>query len=860
MDHSIITGIVLVLVLGIGSQWLAWQFRVPSILLLLIVGFVAGPVTGVIDPAGLQEDWVFAFVSISIGVILFEGGLSLRLSELREIGGSVLNLITIGVLLTWLFVALAAYFVVGMNVTMSIQIGAILTVTGPTVVIPLLRHVRPTGRVRAIAKWEGITIDPVGAILAVLVLDTILILNEATASGVDLAGWGPVAIHAMKGLLLTITTSIGISALGAGLLIVLLRRRMVPDYLQSSVALAIVVGTFALSNVLQEESGLLEVTLLGIIMANQRLVPVRRISDFKEDLQVLLIASLFIVLSARLELSALEYINGRTILFLVILILVVRPIVVWVSSVNTKLTGKEIAFLSWIAPRGIVAAAVASLFSFQLAPIYPDQAESLVPIVFMVIVGTVAVYGLTLAPVARYLGLADPNPSGFAILGAHSWARKLALVLQDHGFKVLIIDSNTKNVDLARQQGLPAEPANAVSEAVLDDLDLSGIGNFLAITSNDEVNTLAVLNFTEIFESNDVYQLDARVLRKKHDHAKESPSNLRGRPLFGRGVTFMSLTEMFDEGGQIESIEVTDGLSYEMIKDQFDDESVLLFVIRGEEALVSTTDMGLSPSAGDTVVLFVPARFNKKADADGAVYGHLVASAAVLDLEESISFEEVVDRAAAEFAVHLPIPAAKLAAGFSEMSKSGAMPVAGGVALPHFRLSNIQEPILLIVRSKTGIKVESENSPEKEQTVHAVLFHVSPEDRPGQHLRTLANLASRIDDENFMESWVDANGEQQLKEVLLPPDKVFHGTISADRPEYGLGMSVAEFQNRSGTYVVLLTRNGKTGLPDSDVILKDGDEMTVSGDKREIARIVEKYKSRHSGDGAGSQSETRSES
>ena len=199
MTHDVLTGIVLVLVLGIGSQWLAWRVRVPSILLLLVVGFLAGPVTRIIDPVGLQGDWVFAFVSISIGIILFEGGLSLRLSELREVGTAVLNLITIGVLITWTLASIGAYFILELNVSLSILLGAILTVTGPTVVIPLLRHVRPTGRVRAIAKWEGITIDPVGAILAVLVLDAILILNDAGAAGIELTGFGPVALHAMKG-------------------------------------------------------------------------------------------------------------------------------------------------------------------------------------------------------------------------------------------------------------------------------------------------------------------------------------------------------------------------------------------------------------------------------------------------------------------------------------------------------------------------------------------------------------------------------------------------------------------------------------------------------------------------------------
>ena len=840
MAQEIIVGIVFVLVLGIGSQWLAWQFRVPSILLLLVVGFLAGPVTGIIDPAGLQGEWVFAFVSISIGIILFEGGLSLRLSELREIGGSVLNLITLGVLLTWLLASLGAYYIIGMSFGMSVQIGAILTVTGPTVVIPLLRHVRPIGKVRAIAKWEGITIDPVGAILAVLVLDTILILNQASA-GAEISGIGPAALHAVEGLLLTITTSIGISAIGAGTLIVLLRRRLVPDYLQSSVALAIVVGTFALSNVLQEESGLLEVTLLGIIMANQKLVPVRRISDFKEDLQVLLIASLFIVLSARLELSALDYINGRTILFLVVLILVVRPLVVWVSSIRTNLTSKEKTFLSWIAPRGIVAAAVASLFSFQLENVFPGEADSLVPIVFMVIVGTVAVYGLTLAPLARYLGLADPHPTGLLILGAHSWARKIGQILKDNGVKVVIIDSNTKNIQQARQLGLTAETANAVSEVVLDELDLAGIGSFLAITSNDEVNTLAVLNFTEIFESNDVYQLDARVVRSKTEQMRESPSNLRGRPLFSDGVNFVSLNEMFDEGGQIQEIEVTDAFTYDMIKDQYDGESVLLFVIRGGEPLINASDVNLAPVAGDIVILFVPPRFNEKEESDGAAYARLVADAHIVELENSESFENVVRRAAAEFALALPISADELSAGFIEIGRSGAMPVSRGVALPHYRLSTIQDPALLIVRSADGFQIEREHSAHNEEKVNAVLFHVSPEDRPGQHLRTLANLAGRIDDDNFIDEWLNAKTEQQLKETLLPPEKRLHINLAAHDTIVEAEMTVSEFQNRSGTEIILLGRRGNVGSPGSDVVLKENDSLTISGGVREIARLKSRY-------------------
>ncbi|NND72563.1 MAG: PTS transporter subunit EIIA [Rhodothermales bacterium] len=838
MTHDVLTGIVLVLVLGIGSQWLAWRIRVPSILLLLVVGFIAGPVTRIIDPAGLQGDWVFAFVSISIGVILFEGGLSLRLSELREVGTAVLNLITIGVMITWTLASLGAYFILGLNISLAILLGAILTVTGPTVVIPLLRHVRPTGRVRAIAKWEGITIDPVGAILAVLVLDTILILNDAGAAGIELTGFGPVALHAVKGLLLTITTSIGISAVGAATLIILLRRRLVPDYLQSSIALAIVVGTFALSNVLQQESGLLEVTLLGIIMANQKYVPTRRISDFKEDLQVLLIAALFIVLSARLELTALEFINGRAIIFLVILIVLVRPIAVWVSAFRTTLSGRETTFLAWIAPRGIVAAAVASLFSFELEEVFPAQAESLVPIVFLIIVGTVAVYGLTLSPMARYLGLADQNPNGLLILGAHAWARKIASTLQDLGIKVIIIDINSKNIDLAKQQGLDAEIANAVSETVLDELDLNGIGNFLAMTPNDEVNTLAALNFTEIFESNDVLQLDARIVKNKSESDRDNTSSLRGRSLFGEGVTFFSINEMYDHGAIVEVVEITSTLTYEMIREQFGEDTVLLFAIRGSEVLINASDTNINPVPGDKIVLLAMADSDEAPGREDTFYSRLVADAGVLNLSDDLSFADVVSRAAAEFAVSLPISADRLAAGFIDIGKSGAMPVSNGVALPHYRLNTIDEPALLVVRSEQGIEVESGPGAAPDgDTVSAIFFLVSPEERPGQHLRTLANLAGRIDDRHFIDRWNDAKTIQELKEVLLHPDHYAHLDLARDSQFEG--MTIGEVRDSHRVEAILVGRNGDLHRPDAGDTLEVGDHVTVSGSTRDIVRFRE---------------------
>ena len=464
--------IAAVVVLGIGAQWLAWRTKFPSILLLLGFGFLAGPITGFLPQSALQGDWLFPFASLSVGIILFEGGLTLRFDEFKEVGRAVVNLITVGVLITGVLGTLGAHYLAGFTWEVAVVLGALLTVTGPTVVLPLLRHVRPAGRVGTIAKWEGITIDPIGAILAVLVLEAVILINEpAEAAGTHESVWGALA----TGLAFEVVVGVGVAVLAAGLLIVLLQRRLVPDWLQNPVALMVVVAAFAVSNSLQEEAGLLEATLLGIIMANQKYVSVRRIVEFKEDLRVLLISLLFIVLSARLDPSAFAImLSPGPLLFLAALMLVIRPLAVAVSALGTGLTWKEQGFLAWLAPRGIVAAAVASLFSFRLAEFFPADAERIVPVVFLVIVGTVAVYGLTISPLARWLGLAMPDPQGILFIGAQGWVRRVAAALQNLGVRVLLVDANARNVRQSRKEGLPAQRANILAEGVIDDLDMSG--------------------------------------------------------------------------------------------------------------------------------------------------------------------------------------------------------------------------------------------------------------------------------------------------------------------------------------------------------------------------------------------------
>jgi NhaP-type Na+/H+ or K+/H+ antiporter len=594
-------GVALILVLGIGAQWAAWHYNLPSILLLLVAGFLAGPVLGLIDPAVLQGEWVYPFVSISIGVILFEGGLNLRLSELREVGGPILNLITVGVLVTWLVGAGAVYLIENFGVELSLLTGAILVVTGPTVIVPLLRQIRPEGRIGAVAKWEGITIDPVGAILATLVLEVILLLHEPGGAS---AGALDATVHVLKGLGLAIGASVVIGGAAAALIVYTLHRRLVPGYLHNPLTLTLVVGAFVGAEALQHEAGLLTTTFMGVALANQPYVPVKRITEFKENLQVLLLGVLFIVLSARLDLATFEYVGVRTVLLIAVLIVLVRPLAVLLSCAGTKLSWKEQAFLAWLAPRGIVAAAVASLFAFDLQGVFPDTAEALVPVVFMVIVGTVAVYGLTIPYVAGALGLADPNPEGILFVGAETWVQRIAATVQALGVTVQLVDSNPDHVKEARARGLPAERADVLSEAVFDKLDLSGIGRLLIAIPNDEVASLAALHFSELFDVNDIFQLPAR---SERSHAEgKVPEHLRGHLLFGGEASCRQLRDWLDHEHEVFVVEAHAPLSRADLNDAFGPEAFPLFIARNDQLRILSEEETEQPQAGDRIVLLAP--------------------------------------------------------------------------------------------------------------------------------------------------------------------------------------------------------------------------------------------------------------
>ncbi len=580
-----LTQLAIIITLGIAAQVVGAKLKWPSVLLLLVFGCAAGAgaqwMSGerLIDPAAMFGDLLQPAVALAVALILFEGGLSLKLAEMREVGGVVRNLLSIGVLVTWALSAAAAHYILGFDLGLALLVGAMLVVTGPTVIGPILRQVRPAKPVGPILKWEGIVIDPIGAVLAVLVFEVI------TA--------GPHSPSVMIGR--TLGVGIGGGAIAAWLLIVALRRYWVPDSLHNPVTLALVAIAFTASNHYQHESGLLTVTVMGLIMANQKRVSIRHIVEFKENLRTLLISVLFIVLAARIDLEQVKQIGLRDALFVIVLITVIRPAGVWLCTIGSSLSKQQRIYLSLIAPRGIVAAAVATVFGFEM------NNEQIVPAVFLVIIATVAFGGLIAALAAKALGLVSANPQGFIFVGAHEWARTIAEALKEQNIAVTLVDTNLAAVRAARMAGLTAVHGSVLDDEVIDRIDLSPMRRMLALTPNDEANALAVVHNVELFGRAEMYQLvPMQELRG------ETLGGLRGRYLFAEKVTWWHLRERFAAGAVIKTTNLTDQYGLDEFRAQYGDAALPLFVITDDGSVrVFTVENPPTPKTGDAIVFLL---------------------------------------------------------------------------------------------------------------------------------------------------------------------------------------------------------------------------------------------------------------
>ena len=591
MNHLAIV-LALVGVIGIGAQWIAWRTGLPAIALMLVAGLVAGPITGVIRP---EEDFGHLLepaVSLAVAVILFEGGLSLNFRELRHAEGAVHRLVLVGVPVGWLLGTLACYYVAGLVWPVAVLFAGILVVTGPTVVLPLLRQTSVAARPRAILKWEAIVNDPIGALCAVVTYE---LLRQA-GSGATV--WESIATligaAAVAGLLgYAVARAIGWA----------LPRGHVPEYLKAPVLLVAVIGTFVGANTIQQETGLLAVTVMGIALANMRLASLRDFVAFKENMTIILVSGVFVLLSASLDLGVLRRFEWRFGLFLAALLLVVRPLTVFISLAFSRVPWRERLFVGWIAPRGIVAVAISGLFALRLGEIGYGDGSVLVTLSFAVVAATIVAHGFSIGPVARILGLTATGAKGLLIVGATGWSLGLARALRGLGVPVTIGDTSWQRLAPARAEDIPTYHGEILSEAREEGIDLHRFAALAATTENEAYNALVCSELAPELGRDNVHQLgDAG-----GDDPAALPASLRGRAVFRSGLGVEEVAARDDAGWTFGALAIEGGTDAAAATAALPPEGGPLLLIRRSGALrFFTHASNPAPAAGDTILAYAP--------------------------------------------------------------------------------------------------------------------------------------------------------------------------------------------------------------------------------------------------------------
>jgi len=500
-----------IIILGILAQWVAWKFKIPAILPLILIGLLVGPIATLISDSGepyIRPIWdgtkglfpgenLFYFVSLAIGIILFEGGLTLKRGEISKVGPVIGKLISIGALITFVGAGLAAHYIFELNWRMAFLFSSLIIVTGPTVISPILRNIPLKKDVSAVLKWEGILIDPIGALAAVLIFEFISIGGDVGYSKQALIEFGKI---------LLIGFSFGIS--GGYALYISIKRKWIPHYLLNVVALSVVLLIFVESDLFAHESGLLSVVVMGMFLGNSNLPNLKELLYFKESLSVLLISILFILLAANIEIDDLLLIyNWKTAILLAVIIFVLRPLSVFASTFNSSLKTNEKLFVSWVGPRGIVAAGIASLFGTKLAQRGVEGAEYITPLVFAVVLVTVLLNATTARFFAKIVGVFLKTSEGVMIVGASKISRLIASYLQKNGRHVVLVDSNQSNVAKAKELELDAFAANIYADDLGSNIEFNDVGYLLALTGSAEVNKQAINRYGEIFGETGTFRL-----------------------------------------------------------------------------------------------------------------------------------------------------------------------------------------------------------------------------------------------------------------------------------------------------------------------------------------------------------------
>ncbi|MCC1483423.1 cation:proton antiporter [Winogradskyella immobilis] len=571
-----------IIILGILAQWVAWRFKIPAILPLILIGLLVGPIaaeflsedgTKWIEPIWNGEKGLFPgeslyyFVSLAISIILFEGGLTLKRNEIKNVGPVITKLITVGSAITFFGAGIVAHLLFNLSWELSFLFSGLIIVTGPTVITPILRNIPLKKDISAVLKWEGILIDPIGALVAVLVFEFISVEGDS--------GFTKTAFIEFGKILLFGTTFGFTFAHGLAFAI---NKKLIPHYLLNVVSLSVVLLVFVESEIFAHESGLLAVVVMGMVLGNGKLENIKELLYFKESLSVLLISILFILLAANINIDDLLLLyNWKTAVLFLIVVLIIRPLAVFASTHKSGLKQNEKLFISWVGPRGIVAAGIASLFGSKLIKQGVEGAEYITPMVFMIVLGTVLLNATTARFFAKIVGVFLKTSDGILIVGASKVSRLLGHYLESHGRHVVLIDSNKDNIEKAGELGLEALTTNIYSDNLKDNIELNHVGYLMALTGNSEINKYAINKFSSQFGENGSFRL-VSIEEMKDD--KNNPKE----GLFSHTDDFNTLSNVAKKYPSIQEITLKDKTHYEsLIRITNSDKDIIPLFIKDEK-------------------------------------------------------------------------------------------------------------------------------------------------------------------------------------------------------------------------------------------------------------------------------------
>lgn len=571
-----------IIILGILAQWVAWKFKIPAILPLILIGLLVGPIAAAylsedgskwIEPIWNGEKGLFPgeslyyFVSLAISIILFEGGLTLKRNEIKNVGPVITKLITLGSAITFFGSGIVAHYIFGLGWDLSFLFAGLIIVTGPTVITPILRNIPLKKDISTVLKWEGILIDPIGALVAVLVFEFISVGGGGGFTKTALIEFGKILLFG---------TTFGFTFAHA--LAYAINKKMIPHYLLNVVSLSTVLLVFVESEVFAHESGLLAVVVMGMVLGNGKLKNLKELLYFKESLSVLLISILFILLAANINIKDLMLLyTWDTAYLFAIVVFIIRPLAVFASTYKSKLKLNEKLFISWVGPRGIVAAGIASLFGSKLLKQGVEGAEYITPLVFMIVLGTVLLNATTARFFAKLVGVFLQSSDAILFVGASKSSRLIASFLRDKGKRIVLIDSNKNFVEKALEQDLEAFSVNIYDDDLTDNIELNDVGYLIAMTGSDTVNEYAINNFTKNFGEHGAYKIASSL-------EVENATDEERKSFFTPKDDYINLSEAFRENPIINEVKINSEEEYNKILEFLagEEKSIPLFIEKGK--------------------------------------------------------------------------------------------------------------------------------------------------------------------------------------------------------------------------------------------------------------------------------------